>query len=156
VAAPDSNKQFFRKTPNLYLAQYFEQNNIALDADIGELKENDAETIQALLNGLEAGVVASIEADFQGVNALACEGGIVALVDEAPFHDDDAFVSAISAIEGFHAKAMWAFLNRPVYWRGAALFLHADNVSASYWKKRNGFNNLPPHVEVKNSRDTHP
>ena len=27
------------------------------------------------------------------------------------------------------------------------IFLHADNVSASYWKKRNDFLKLPPHLE---------
>jgi hypothetical protein len=147
VAAQYSNKQFFRKIPNLYLAQYFARQGIALGTDIAQLDETDAEAIQALLNGLDAGLVAGIEADFQGVNALACEGGSVALVDEAHFHDDEAFVSSIAGIEGYHAKAMWAFLSKPIYWRGAALFLHADNVSAAYWKKRKGFNNLPPHVD---------
>jgi len=42
---------------------------------------------------------------------------------------------------------MWAFLNKPVYWHGAAMFLHADNVSPSYWKKRNDLPSLPPQVE---------
>lgn len=27
------------------------------------------------------------------------------------------------------------------------MFLHADNVSASYWKKRNDLPSLPPHVK---------
>jgi len=142
-----SNRQFFRKTPNQYLAQYFELHGGDFEVDINQLKENDTEAMQAILNTLESSLVASVEADFQGVNALACEGGIVALVDEAHFHGDEAFVHTIAAIEGFHAKAMWAFLNSPSYWRGAALFLHADNLSASYWKKRNDFNCLPPHVE---------
>ena len=38
-------------------------------------------------------------------------------------------------------------LIRLKYWRGAAMFLHADNVSASYWKKRNDLPCLPPQVE---------
>lgn len=147
MAVQYSNKQFFRKTPNLYLAQYFDHKNITLDGDISQLKETDAEGFQLLLNALDTGLVASIEADFQAVNALACEGGVVALVDEALFHSDDAFIDAIAAIEGFQAKALWAFLNQPTYWRGAVLFLHADNVSPSYWKKRNDFERLPPHVE---------
>ncbi len=61
------------------------------------------------------------------MNTLACEGGITALVDEAGFHGDDAFIAEIAAIDGFHAKAMWVFLNKPTYWHGAAMFLHADN-----------------------------
>jgi hypothetical protein len=41
---------------------------------------------------------------------------------------------------------MWAYLEKPAYWRGATMFLHADNVSASYWKKRNDLPKAPPHV----------
>ena len=88
-----------------------------------------------------------IEADFQGVNALACEGGAIALANEAHFHGDESFIQTIQTIDGFHAKAMWAFLEQPLYWQGAARFLHADNVSASYWKKRNDLPHVPPHVD---------
>ncbi len=42
---------------------------------------------------------------------------------------------------------MWAFLEKSAYWRGATMFLHADNVSASYWKKRNDLPKLQPHVD---------
>jgi len=48
-------------------------------------------------------------------------------VDEASFHNDDTFIEEIAVIEGFHTKAMWAYLNEPEYWRGAAMFLHADS-----------------------------
>ncbi|MBT3091534.1 MAG: hypothetical protein JAZ02_13455 [Candidatus Thiodiazotropha endolucinida] len=147
MAAQYSNRHFFRKTPNVYLAQYFTAKGVQLAVDVSELKENDAEALQTGLNALDDSQIAEIEAEFQDVNALACEGGITALVDEAGFHSDDAFIAEIAAIEGFHAKAMWAFLNKPTYWRGAAMFLHADNVSPSYWKKRNDLPKLPPQVE---------
>ncbi len=147
MAAQYSNRHFFRKTPNHYLAQFFEKKAIQLDIDFGQLKENDAEALQSALNTLPDSQIADIEAEFQDVNALACEGGITALVDEAGFHNDDAFVEEIAAIDGFHAKAMWAFLHKPKYWHGAAMFLHADNVSPTYWKKRNDLPSLPPQVE---------
>ncbi|MDF1817523.1 MAG: hypothetical protein P1U54_02695 [Immundisolibacteraceae bacterium] len=147
MAAQYSNRHFFRKTPNQYLARFFEVKGVGLDVDFSELKENDADALQTALNKLTASQTADIEAEFQDVNALACEGGITALVDEAGFHNDDAFIEEIAAIEGFHAKAMWAFLNMSKYWRGAAMFLHADNVSPSYWKKRNDLPSLPPQVE---------
>ncbi len=152
MAAQYSNRHFFRKTPNHLLALYFEAKGKALELDFGELKENDAEALQTALNTLAGNDIADIEAEFQDVNALACEGGITALVDEAGFHSDDAFIEAIAAIDGFHAKAMWAFLNKPLYWRGAAMFLHADNVSPSYWKKRNDLPKLPPQVEDEDIR----
>ena len=37
---------------------------------------------------------------------MACEGGIGALLDEAIFHENGTFPEEISAIDGFHAKAM--------------------------------------------------
>ena len=147
MAAQYSNRQFFRKTPNLYLSKFFEAKGIQLDVNINQLKEHDTDIIQNALHKLSLEQITDIETEFQNINALACEGGILALVDEARFHKDDAFIEEIAVIEGFHAKAIWAFLNKPGYWRGAAMFLHADNVSASYWKKRNDFLKLPPHLE---------
>ena len=147
MATQYSNLQFFRKTPNQYLAQYFQAKGIELGLNVSQLKENDTAPLQSALNQLADSQIAGVEADFQGVNTLACEGGVVALADEALFHNDEAFIDTIAAIEGFHAKAMWAFLNQPNYWRGAVLFLHADNVSPTYWKKRNDFQCLSPHVE---------
>ena len=147
MPAQYSNRQFFRKVPNQYLARYFKAKNIQTEVDIEKLKENDIDALQGILNQLSNNQKTEIEADFQGVNALACEGGAIALADEAYFHGDKDFIQTIQTIEGFHAKAMWAFLEQPRYWQGAARFLHADNVSASYWKKRNDLPHVPPHVE---------
>lgn len=142
-----SHLQFFRQTPNTQLAAYFSSKSIDLGIDLIKLKKKDTEAILQAFTQLPDEQQAEIEAEFQDINALACEGGIAALIDEAGFHEDNDFVAAIADIEGFHAKVMWAFLEKPIYWRGASMFLHADNVSPSYWKKRNDLPNLPPHVE---------
>jgi hypothetical protein len=147
MAEQYSNRQFFRKTPNRLLAQFFTNKEISFQADLTELNETAVDVLQDILNALPDTQKAEIEAEFQNVNALACEGGMAALIDEALFHNDDNFVESIAAIDGFHAKAMWAFLTKPKYWRGASMFLHADNVSPSYWKKRTDFPTVPPHVE---------
>ena len=147
MAVQYSNRQFFRKTPNSYLGRYFASKGLLGELEFDKLKENDVETLQNALAGLPDEQIASIVAEFQDINALACEGGIVALVDEALFHQDSEFVEAIAKIEGFHAKTIWAFLEKPSYWRGAALFLHADNVSPSYWKKRNDLPSVAAQVE---------
>ncbi len=52
----------------------------------------------------------------------------------------------ISKIDGFHGAVIWAFLKHPTYWTGATLFLQADNISESLWKKRNDLPHLTPHV----------
>ena len=110
MAAQYSNRHFFRKTPKLYLAKFFEAKGIQLDININQLKEQDTDTLQSALNKLPSDQITNIEAEFPDVNALACEGGILALVDEASLHHDDAFIEEIAVIDGFHAKAIWAFL----------------------------------------------
>jgi len=147
MAGQYSHKQFFRRVPHLQLAEYFKSKDVDLRIDFTELKEKDVDTLFNAFTGLSPELQATIEAEFQDVNAMACEGGVAALIDEAVFHKDGAFIDAIAAIEGFHAKVMWAFLGKKDYWRGATMFLHADNVSASYWKKRNDLPSVPPNVE---------
>lgn len=147
MAGQYSHKQFFRQIPNAQLADYFKSKEIDLNIDLTELKEKDVDNIFNVFTALPEAQQAIIEAQFQDVNAMACEGGVAALIDEASFHDDDTFVQSISVIEGFHAKVMWAFLEKQDYWRGATMFLHADNVSSSYWKKRNDLPKIPAHVD---------
>ena len=110
------------------------------------MKETEVEPVLAAFLKLSVEQQAEFEAEFQDVNALAGEGGVAALLDEADFHGDDTFVDDLAKIAGFHAKVMWAFLEKPIFWRGATMFLHADNVSVFYWKKRNDLPKLPPHV----------
>jgi hypothetical protein len=143
-----SHLQFLRRVPNALLARYFALREASLDIDLTTLKETDVDPVLAAFLTLPAEQQAEIEAEFQDVHALASEGGVAALVDEADFHGDDTFVNDLAAIEGFHAKALWAFLDKLAYWRGATMFLHADNVSPSYWKKRNDLPKLPPHVDA--------
>ncbi|MCF6325582.1 MAG: hypothetical protein L3J89_14915 [Gammaproteobacteria bacterium] len=83
MAAQYSNRHFFRKTPNQYLAQFFEAKAIQVELDFDELAENATDELQEVLNTLPDSQVADIEAEFQDVNALACEGGIKTLVDES-------------------------------------------------------------------------
>lgn len=147
MASQYSHLQFFRRVPNTLLTRYFASRGATLDVALSELQETEVEPMLAAFLALSAEHQAEFEAEFQDVHALACEGGVSALVDEAEFHGDEAFVHDLAAIDGFHAKVMWAFLEKPAYWRGATMFLHADNVSASYWKKRNDLPKLPPHVD---------
>jgi len=91
MAAQYSNRQFFRKTPNLYLSKFFEAKGIQLDVNINRLKEHDADVFQAALNKLPLEQITKIETELRNINALACEGGIIALVDEANAHKEPRF-----------------------------------------------------------------
>ena len=147
MASQYSHLQFFRRVPNELLARYFSSRDVALDLDLTKLKPTDVEPVLSAFVQLDDTRQDEMEAQFQDMHALACEGGVAALVDEAAFHGDGTFAMDLATLEGFHAKVMWAFLEKPLYWRGATMFLHADNVSPSYWKKRNDLPKLPPHVD---------
>ena len=147
MASQFSTRSFFRNTPNRFLIQYFEAKQVYLEVDWPEINESAAAVIQDAFNQVDEALKSEVEADFQDMNALACEGGAKALADEADFHQDSTFIQTIAAIESFHGKAMYAFLNKPEYWEGATVFLHADNVGAGSWKKRNDFNHDKPCVE---------
>jgi hypothetical protein len=149
MASQYSHLQFFRRVPNDLLARYFDSRDAALKVPFNDLKQTEVEPILEAFQALGDQKQAEIEAEFQDIHALSCEGGVSALVDEAAFHGDENFATELAKIDGFHAKIMWAFLEKPDYWRGATMFQHADNVSPSYWKKRNDLPSLPPHVEVE-------
>jgi len=147
MPAQYSHRQFFRRVPNKLLAQYFRKKKVDLGIDFNEIGERDADRLFEAFSGLDDKQQASIEADFQDIHAMACEGGVAALNDEATYHEDEKFTKTLAGREGFYDKVMWAYLKKNKYWRGASMFLHADNVSPSYWKKRNDLPSIPPSVE---------
>jgi hypothetical protein len=147
LASPYSHKHFFRKIPPSQLASYFDSKGIDLGIDFSTFNNKQVDSLFAAFTALPEDQQTAIEAEFQDIHAMACDSGIAALIDESTFHKDDGFVESISAIDGFHAKVMWAFLEKRHLWQGATLFLHADNVSGSYWKKRNDFLRVPPDIE---------
>ena len=147
MATPYSHKHFFRKIPPDQLASYFASKEVDIGIDFSAFNNKQVDSLFAAFSGLHEDQQTAIEAEFQDIHAMACDGGIQALIDEAAFHKDDAFVESISRINGHHAKVMWAFLEKRHLWQGATMFLHADNVSGSYWKKRNDLPHVPPDVE---------
>ena len=146
-----SHLQFFRRTPNGLLARYFtEKQGVLQDIPFDKLNETEVDPVFEGLMSLPDDKQAQIEAECQEIDAMACQGGVKALADEADFHQDKAFPAAMSKIDGFHGAVMWAFLEHPGYWTGATLFLQADNISESLWKKRNDLPHLTPDVDNEN------
>jgi hypothetical protein len=152
MASQYSHLQFFRSTPNALLGRYFsEKHGVLQEIDFGKLKEREVESIFQGFTALPSEKQAQIEAECQDINAMACQGGVTALTDEANFHDDAAFPTAISKIDGFHGAVMWAFLDHPGYWTGATMFLHSDNIAESLWKKRNDLPHVKPRVDEEDT-----
>jgi hypothetical protein len=147
MASQYQHRQFFRRVPNQFLSAYFKSRDTDLGVDFAKLTETEVEPIFGAFTALPEEQQAAIEVGFQNINALASDAGIEALCNEAVFRDDDTFVESISVIDGHHAKSMWAFLQKPKFWRGASSLVHAGTVSAHFWKKRNDLPNVPPHVD---------
>jgi len=148
MAGQYEHRQFFRRMPDNQLDDYFKANKTPIEIDWKALdKKNRADIIFEAFAALPEDIQATIEVDFQNIEAMACEGGISALLDEAVFHEDDAFPIELSNVVGFHAKVMWVFLNKQGYWRGGSAFLHADTVSRRSWKKLSGLPHTAPHVD---------
>ncbi|MFT5707251.1 MAG: hypothetical protein ACI9ES_001542 [Oceanospirillaceae bacterium] len=141
MASQYSPKKFFRKISNEYLNMYFESKNITVDFDLNALAEYEVNVIFNFYRSLHEDIRRVVEADFQIINSLASEGGIIALIDEAKEHGNIEFVEVISEIAGFHNKSMWAYLTNPDYWNGASLYFQADSVAPTTWRK---IKNLPP------------
>ena len=147
MAREYSHRQFFRRVPNALLARCFQEKHGVLKAlAFDELGNTEVEPILKAFTALPAEQQSKIEAEFQEIEAMACQAGITALADEADFHQNSEFALTISRLGGSHEAAMWAFLEHPDYWAGAAHFLHSDNISESLWKKRNDLPQVRPHV----------
>lgn len=147
MASQYQHRQFFRRVPNALLARYFEASDVDLGVDFKDLTETQVEPIFVAFTALPEEKQAEMEVDFQDINALASEGGVEVLLNEAAFYEDESFPEAISAIDGYHAKAMWAFLHKPEYWKGASALLHADTIAGRFWKKHNDLPMVQPHVD---------
>jgi hypothetical protein len=78
MAGQYSHKQFFRHVPHLQLADYFKSKEVDLGIDFKELKGKDVDGLFDAFTGLSPELQATIEAEFQDVNAMACEGGVAA------------------------------------------------------------------------------
>lgn len=148
MARQYSHRQFFRRTPNHLLSRFFqERHNVLQEFPFAEMTEVGVEPLFTAFTELPADTKVRIEAECQEIDAMACQGGVTALADEADFHGDTAFPAAIPQHDGFHSIVMWAFLEHKNYWAGATAFFHADNIADSFWKKRNDLPHLSPHME---------
>jgi hypothetical protein len=149
MARQFSPLNFFRRTPNVLLARYFqEKHGVLAEIDFGKLEEGEVESIFHAVTALADDKQSQIEAECQVIEGMACQGGVTALTDEADFHGDKAFPAAVAKLDGLYGVVMWAFIDHPLYWEGATLFLHSDNIAETLWRKRRDLPHLPPLVEA--------
>ena len=142
-------RSFFRQAPNKLLKGYFDDRGVLNEIKFKELKETKIETIYDAWLALPEKGRSKMEKDFREIDFLATEGGVKAIIDEAIYHGEE-LGPILSELKNHHDRVLWIFLNRPLYWKGALQFHHADNIPFSYWRKRKNIPKMPPLVEPEN------
>ncbi|MFY9328439.1 MAG: hypothetical protein WAO76_10535 [Georgfuchsia sp.] len=86
-----SPRSFFRHSPNAMLARYFAKQGVLTEHDFSEVSETKIEPIYQSWLTLPDAQRGEMERDFKEIDALACEGGIKAILDEAEWHGKNLF-----------------------------------------------------------------
>ena len=93
-----------------------------------------------------------MERDFKEIDALACEGGVKAIMDEAEWHSEN-LAEILGEHDDLHEKAFWVFLERPKYWPAARAFCHADSIGGSQWNESRASDHPPAGVDDASIQD---
>jgi hypothetical protein len=128
-------QRFFRQSPNYLLSKYFEEKGVLKEINFDELSETKIDTIYEAWLALPENVRGDMENEFREIDLMATEGATKAIIDEADWHGEE-LGPVLSELKNHHDRAFWTFLNRPIYWKAALQFNYADNIPASYWRKR--------------------
>ena len=81
-----SPRSFFRHAPNAMLKRYFAKHGALAEYDFGSITETKIESIYQAWLSLPDTQRGEMERDFKAIDALACEGGVKAIIDEAEWH----------------------------------------------------------------------
>lgn len=147
-----SPKSFFRHAPNAMLVKYFAKCGVLAEHDFSGVSETKIEPIYQAWLSLSDAQRGEMERDFKEIDALACEGGVKAILDEADWHGEN-LAEVLDEYAGFHEKAFWVFLERPKYWPAASAFCRADSISSSQWNECRTVSKAPARVDEASIRD---
>ena len=84
-----SPRSFFRHAPNAMLKRYFDKQGVLTGHDFSGVSETKIEPIYQAWLTLPDAQRGEMERDFREIDALACEGGVKAIMDEADWHDEN-------------------------------------------------------------------
>lgn len=147
-----SPRSFFRHAPNAMLMKYFAKQGVLAEHDFSEVTETKIDPIYQAWLSLPDAQRGEMERDFKEIDALACEGGVKAIIDESEWHGEN-LAEILGEHEGFHEKAFWVFLERPKYWAGASAFCRADTISCSQWTECRTINHSPARIDEASIQD---
>lgn len=146
-----SPRSFFRHAPNAMLKRYFDEQGVLTEHNFSEVSETKIEPIYQAWLALPDTQRGAMERDFREIDALACEGGVKAIMDEAEWHGEN-LAETLGALEDLHEKTFWVFLERPKYWPAASAFCRADAISSSQWNECRTVSRTPARVDEASIR----
>ncbi|HEX7641955.1 MAG TPA: hypothetical protein VF450_06940 [Noviherbaspirillum sp.] len=146
MARQYSPKSFFRLAPNAMLKRYFDKRGVLAEHDLGAISETKIEPIYQAWLTLPDALRSDMEREFREIDALACEGGVKAILDEAEWHGEN-LAETLDGLEDLHQKSFWVFLERPKYWPAASAFYRADVISLNQWNECRTVSRSPARVD---------
>ena len=147
-----SPRSFFRHAPNAMLKRYFDKQGVLTEHKFSDASETKIEPIYQAWLTLPDAKRGEMERDFREIDALACEGGVKAIMDEAEWRKEN-LAGTLAKKESFHEKSFWIFLERPQYWPAVSAFCHADAISSSQWNDCRTINHAPARVDNASIRN---
>jgi hypothetical protein len=146
-----SQKTFLRQTPNHILKEYLSRKDLLKDIDFDILRETEIDPIAMALDELPDQQRNGIEADFRQINGLACEKGVLVLIEEAgyDYHEID-ILPIFAPMKNHYEKAFWVFLNHRTVFDISCDLAYMDSLGS--WSSRKVGTGLVPAVEAQDKQ----
>jgi len=130
MAQQYSLKRFLRQAPNGLLRRYLAEKGIEPQVDWEHLPEARIDLLFEAIEAADDEVRQTIERDFRDIDAMADEGGVKTLIEEARFPKHGLELAGeVGGERSHHGSALWAFLEYSEVFRVARHFRRADNLS---------------------------
>ena len=138
---PYTPKSFFRAVSGELLEQYFDRKGVLREVPFSELTRMKIDPLFDAWLALPTEQREEMEADFRDIHVLASRRGFDAIVDKAAWSghnrpEDDDLRQRLAEMASPHDRAIWTFLNRPEYWKGASRYNATDSIATSFWVER--------------------
>lgn len=146
-------RKFLGDVGNMVLKEYFERIGWQSGVNWEQLTEADVDPLFEAIRNAPDSIRSQINRDFQQINEMATEGGILTIINEGHFRSLD-LGEELRSVAGFHNKVFRVFLDhppeddRPAILEVARRFNKADKLPGRSWRKRSGVPAVP-HAQTR-------
>jgi hypothetical protein len=142
-------KRVLRQISTPLLREFFYKQGYSLEVEWESTQNTLADSVFDAWQGLPDEPRKSVEIIFYDIHEMANEDGILVIIEEAKYNNDDIF-PMLESMESRYDKAIWTFLNRPEVWEAAVLFARADSFSyGRSWVKRGNVPKTEPRTDTE-------